>query len=201
MQFSARVRIHSAAAKLRRTAERTPSSLGGERRAPPPVLAERLRHPARHAGVEKSVTLAPKEPQGTKNKSRLRARDHSFSQIVIGRNLGAPPLQGRCTNLAGVFPAALTLLDQPARQQGRGGLLDPLIQKPGNIVPQICRVVQPRQFKAAQGKDRGRKKKIPGWLGSVRAHVVPLGCDRNQSTRLVTPSSITTTVLAVDICG
>lgn len=185
MQLSARGRIQTETARLRRTAGRTPSSLGGERRAPPSFLAECLRHPAPLARVEKLAPQAGKKPQETQSKSRLRARDQSISQIVIGRNLGAVRLQGRSTNLAGVSPAALTLLDQPARQQGGGALLDPLIEKPGNIVPQICRVVQPRQLKAAQGEDRSRKEKIPRWLGSVRAHIDPLGADRNQSTLLV----------------
>jgi hypothetical protein len=185
MHLSARVRIQTETARLRLTAGRTPSSLGGELRAPPPVLAKRLRHPAPLDGVEKLAPQASKEAQGTQSKSRLRARDQSLSQIIIGRNPGAARLRGRSANLAGVSPAALTLLEQPARQQGGGALLDPLIEKAGNIVPQICRVVQPRQLKAAQGEDRSRKEKIPRWLGSVRAHIDPLGADRNQNILLV----------------
>jgi len=82
-------------------------------------LAERLRHPAQLAGGVQSAPQAGKEPQKTPSRSRLRARDQSWRQIVIGRNLGAPPIPARSTNFAGVSRTALALLDQPARQQGR----------------------------------------------------------------------------------
>jgi hypothetical protein len=66
----------------------------------------------------------------------------------------------------------LALLHQPARQHGGGILLEPLVEKRGDLFPEISGMAEAREFIALQRGARGREKELPGWLGLLAVHAV-----------------------------
>jgi hypothetical protein len=75
----------------------------------------------------------------------------------------------------------LALLHQPARQHGRGILLEPLVEKRGDLFPKISGMAEAREFIALQGGARGREKELPGGLGLLAMHEVLLKYEYNIS--------------------
>ena len=50
----------------------------------------------------------------------------------------------------------LMVIEHPAGEHGFGGLLNPLIDQSGDFLPQVCSVVEAREFKALQRGARSR---------------------------------------------
>ena len=68
----------------------------------------------------------------------------------------------------------MVVVYQPACQQGRDGLLEPLIQQGGDFLSKVRRVVQPRQLKVAEGAYRCGSQKLPRRIKV--SHGTPPGC-------------------------
>jgi hypothetical protein len=60
---------------------------------------------------------------------------------------------------------ALALFDQPARQHGCRVLLDPFIEKSGNLLPKIGRMTEAREFITLQRSARSREQELPRRFG------------------------------------
>ena len=55
------------------------------------------------------------------------------------------------------------VIEHPSREQGFGCFLNPLIDQSRNFLAEICRVVEPRQFKTLQGGSRSRLQIVQRW--------------------------------------
>ena len=60
---------------------------------------------------------------------------------------------------------ALALFDQPARQHGCRVLLDPFIEKSGNLLSKIGRMTEAREFITLQRSARSREQELPRRFG------------------------------------
>src|SRR5882724_1864329 len=67
---------------------------------------------------------------------------------------------------------ALALLHQPARQHGGSILLEPLVEKRADFLPEIGGVAEAREFIALQRGARGREKEFPRGLRLLAVHEV-----------------------------
>ena len=65
---------------------------------------------------------------------------------------------------------ALALLDQPAGHHGVGVFVEPLVEQGGDLLAEIGRVAEAREFVALQGVARGGEKELPGRLGAIGVH-------------------------------
>jgi hypothetical protein len=65
---------------------------------------------------------------------------------------------------------ALALLDQPARDHGVGVFIEPLVEQGRDLLAEIGRVTEAREFVALQGVAGGGEKELPGWLGAIGVH-------------------------------
>jgi len=74
-------------------------------------------------------------------------------------------------------PVAFVLrsLDEPAREQGRGVLLHPGVEEFGHFLSQIGSMGEPGKLVGLQGIARGRKRELPGSLGSGLRHSILQG--------------------------
>jgi hypothetical protein len=92
-------------------------------------------------------------------------------QYIIGRNMPALRQQiAGARRFLGVW-RALPLLDQPAREHGSGVFLHPLVEKRGNLLAEIRRMTEPREFIGLERRSRGREQELPRGLGSGADHL------------------------------
>jgi hypothetical protein len=77
----------------------------------------------------------------------------------------------------------LALLHQPARQHGGGILLQPRVEKRGDLFPEISGMAEAREFRALQRGARGGEKKLPRGLGLLAVHAVLLEYDMENISR------------------
>ena len=83
------------------------------------------------------------------------------------RNFGRPLLRCSADQVVVVY--------QPACQQGRDGLLKPLIQQRGDFLSKVGCVIQSRQLKVAEAAYRCRSQKLPRGIKGSHA-TPPEGC-------------------------
>lgn len=62
------------------------------------------------------------------------------------------------------------MIQHPASDDCFGGFLDPLIDQRGDLLPQICSVVEPCEFKTLQGGARRGLEIVEGWSESRDGH-------------------------------
>ena len=62
------------------------------------------------------------------------------------------------------------LLDQPAGDHGVGVFVEPLVEQGRDLLAEIGRVTEAREFVALQGVAGGGEKELPGWLGAIGVH-------------------------------
>ena len=97
----------------------------------------------------------------------------SIRKKIIGHGMTAP--RRRLARGSGLhLRRALALLHQPARQHGGGILLEPLVEKRGDLFPKIGGMAEARKFIALQRGARGREKELPWGLGLLAMHEVLL---------------------------
>ena len=65
---------------------------------------------------------------------------------------------------------ALALLHQPARQHGAGILLEPLVEKRADLLPEIGGMAEARELIALQRGARSREQELPRGLGLLAVH-------------------------------
>lgn len=117
-------------------------------------------------------------------------RGVEICQNIIGRSVSVVPiLPGRFGRRVLFFggSGAFLVLNQPARQHGRGVLFDPGLQQLSDFLSQIGGVAQPRELIALQGITRSRQKKVPRRLGTVVGQRVlqAIGGDSNTLVHIV----------------
>ena len=107
----------------------------------------------------------------------------SIHKKIIGHSMAAS--RGRFARGSSLrhLRRPLALLHQPARQHGGGILLQPLVEKRGDLFPEISGMAEAREFIALQRGARGREKELPGWLGLLAVHAVLREYDMNIITR------------------
>jgi hypothetical protein len=99
-----------------------------------------------------------------------RRRDRAIRQNIIGRSVSGP--QQRVAR-AGRFLCArrvLTLLNQVAREHGCRVFLHPLVEKRGNLLAEIGRMIETREFVALERIARSREQELPRWLRAGTSH-------------------------------
>jgi hypothetical protein len=164
-----RMAVGSAARVVRSGASmdpRTPLGILGDST----VLAESRRKPGWERAVLGCRSLAI---------AKIGRRARLIREKIIGHNLPAPaPGVGHRTSIAICRGAhsrfallagrgTLTLLHQPTRQHGRGVLFEPGIEQLSDLLAEIGRMAQTREFVTLQGITGRRQKKLPGRLGFV----------------------------------
>ena len=65
---------------------------------------------------------------------------------------------------------ALTLFDQPARDHCVGVFVEPLVEQGRDLLTEIGRVTEAREFVALQGVAGSGEKEFPGRLGAIGVH-------------------------------
>jgi hypothetical protein len=100
----------------------------------------------------------------------ISAGSEVLVQKVIGRVVTAGAREVWSMHVVRDVYRALPLLDQPARQVGGGGFLQPLIEKRGDFLFQIGGVSEPREFIGLKGVARGGEKKFPRRLSAALGH-------------------------------
>jgi len=68
----------------------------------------------------------------------------------------------------------LALLHQPAGQHGGSILLEPLVEKRADLLPEIRGMAEAREFVALQRVTRSRQKELPRGLGLLAVHTALL---------------------------
>jgi len=99
-----------------------------------------------------------------------RRGDRPIRQNIIGRAMSGP-----WERIAGArrFLYAwrmLPLLNQPAREHGCRVFLHPLIEKRGNLLAEIGRMAETREFVALERIARSREQELPRWLRAGTSH-------------------------------
>src|SRR5712691_6735492 len=121
-----------------------------------------------------------RRPSEAKERIAMRgwneSADYSIRPLAtaVGRGLArASPWRGGCDRklrgkrrdflrpLIRCSADQLVVVYQPACQQGRDGLLEPLIQQRGDFLSKVGCVVQSRQLKVAEAAYRCRSQKLP----------------------------------------
>src|SRR6266436_3750360 len=98
--------------------------------------------------------LSPPSGNGLALARPWRGGSHRFHKLCRKRrDFGRPPLRCSADQMVVVY--------QPARQQGRDGLLEPLIEQGADFLSKVRRVIQPRQLKVAEGAYRCGSQKLP----------------------------------------
>ena len=97
-------------------------------------------------------------------------RNRSIRKKVIGHSMS-----GSQRGLAGGsglrhLRRALALLHQPARQHGGGILLEPLVEKRADFLPEIGGMAEAREFIALQRGARSRENEFPRGLRLLAVH-------------------------------
>jgi hypothetical protein len=99
-----------------------------------------------------------------------RRGDRPIRKNIIGRSVSG--LRQQIAD-AGRFLCSrrvLTLLNQVAREHSCRVLLHPLIEKRGNLLAEIGRVIETREFIALERIARSREQELPRWLGEGTSH-------------------------------
>jgi hypothetical protein len=99
-----------------------------------------------------------------------RRGDGPIRQNIIGRSVSGLRQQiadaGRFLRAWRMFP----LLNQVAREHGCRVFLHPLIEKRGNLLAEIGRMVETREFVALERIARSREQELPRWLRAGTSH-------------------------------
>jgi len=106
---------------------------------------------------------------------RSTGQRDAIGQKVIGRTLPVGPLGRGCKCVVRGEDGTLALLDEPAREEGRGVLLHPCVKELGDFLSQIGSMGKPGKLVALQGVARGREKELPGSLGPGLRHSILQG--------------------------
>jgi hypothetical protein len=90
-----------------------------------------------------------------------RRRDRPIRKKIIGHAI--PVLRRQTGGVDGFLRVrrAFPLLHQPAREHGRGVLLDPLIEKGADLLAEIGGMTETREFIALQRIARSREQELP----------------------------------------
>lgn len=99
-----------------------------------------------------------------------RRRDRPVRQNIIGHTMSGFRQQ---IDGAGRFLRAwwmFALLNQVAREHGCRVFLHPLIEKGGNLLAEIGRMIETREFVALERIARSREQELPRWLGAGTSH-------------------------------
>jgi hypothetical protein len=97
-------------------------------------------------------------------------KDRPIRQNIIGRRVSWPRQRVARDGRFLCARRVLTLLNQVARKHGCRGCLHPLIEKRGNLLAEIGRMVETREFVALERIARSRKQELPRWLGPGTGH-------------------------------
>ena len=97
-------------------------------------------------------------------------RGRPIRKKVIGH--GTSALHWRVASGNGLqhLRRTLALLHQPARQHGAGILLEPLVEKRTDLLPEIGGMAEAREFIALQRGARSREKELPRGLRLLAVH-------------------------------
>jgi hypothetical protein len=98
--------------------------------------------------------------------------DVEIRQNIIGHSVPVPPGPFRRGVLFLDRCGTIRVLDQPARQHGRGVFLHPTLQQLGDFLAQIGGVRQAGKLIALQRVTRSRQEKVPRGLGAVAGQKV-----------------------------
>lgn len=100
-----------------------------------------------------------------------RRRDRPIRKKIIGHAM--PVLRRQTGSIRGFLRVrrAFPLLHQPAREHGRGVLLDPLIEKGADLLAEIGSMTETREFIALERIARSREKELPRGFGLGTGHV------------------------------
>jgi hypothetical protein len=157
--------------------------LAAARDSIPASLRSAPRHVLRTAGsfVEILVRLLAARPPrrgASATAATYLWRRALRDQNIIGRSLR------RVRSCVGVpRPGSLLLFHQPARQHGRGILLDPGIQQLIDFLAQVGGMAQPREFVALQRGMRSREQKLPRRLSPVAVQGALQGSEATVALR------------------
>lgn len=97
-------------------------------------------------------------------------RDRPTRKKIIGHGMSVSRKSFHGRNVLRCLVRAFPLLQQPAREHGRGVLLHPKIQKGANFLAEIGGMAETREFVALQRVARSREQKLPRRLGLVMVH-------------------------------
>ena len=106
--------------------------------------------------------IAPREIAFTSRGAAVcRRRDRPIRKKIIGHAM--PVLRRQSGGVRGFLWVRRTfpLLHQPAREHGRGILLDPLVEKGADLLAKIGGMTETREFIALQRIARSREKELP----------------------------------------
>ena len=119
--------------------------------------------------------------------------DVEIRQNIIGHSVPVSPGPFRRGVLCLDRRGKIRMLDQPARQQGRGVFFDPTLQQLANFLAQIGGVRQAGKLIALQGVTRSRQEKVPRGLSAVAGQGVLQcrGAYVNSTVNTVNGTSVT----------
>jgi hypothetical protein len=145
-----------------------------------------LASPALSGRVGGELSKASRKIAFTSSRAAVcRRKDRPVRQNIIGRSVSGPRQR---VPRAGRFLCAwrvLTLLNQVTREHGCRVFLHPLIEKCSNLLAEIGRMVETREFVALERIARSREQELPRWLGSGTSHESLLGIRNPYSNRQV----------------
>ncbi len=115
--------------------------------------------------------FAPREIVFTSSGAPISGpRDLPILKKIMGHAM--PGLRRRSGGVHGFLwlRRAVPLLQQPAREQGGGVLLNPLIEKGDDLLAEIGGMTETREFIALQRNARSREKELPRGFGLGTDH-------------------------------
>lgn len=126
--------------------------------------------------TRKSEWLSPRRPSerssaATRNvwlNDTIRQKIIGHRMAVCGRRVGAGRVRG-LLRLRGKN-GALALLDQPTGDHGVGVFVEPLVEQGRDLLAQIARVTETREFVTLQCVAGSGEKELPGRLGAIGVH-------------------------------
>lgn len=110
-------------------------------------------------------------------------RSRAIREEIIGHSRGFFGRLAGGGNSVHHGKLAFAMLHEPARQQGRGSFLHPLINQGRNLLAQVGGVAEPGKLVALQTVPGSRKEKLPRRLSLVAGHD---GLLRRNRRRIVT---------------
>ena len=99
--------------------------------------------------------------------------DDTIRQKVLGRTVSVAGRRKRRSGLwlwFGRAHAAFALLDEPARDQGVGVFVEPLVEEGRDLLAEIGGVAKAREFVGLQSVAGGGEKEFPRRLGALAGH-------------------------------
>ncbi len=162
--------------RQRRFCETFDGNVGGSERKPP-----------EHAMLDAHSEPNDQRPVSVKTGGKLRIEprkigftshwasvctrgDRPIRKKIIGRSISVLRERFSSRSVVRRLLRTFPLLHQPARQHGRGILLDPKIQKRADFLAEIGGMTKTRKFITLQRVARSREKKFPRRLGFVVVH-------------------------------